>query len=48
MPKMGTRIITAFADFIIRSVWFRLKLFSKCSFDLELRSVDASGENEET
>ena len=35
MPKMGTRMITALADFIIMSVWLRLKLFSKCSLDLE-------------
>ena len=25
------------------SVWLRLKLFSKCSFDLELGSANASG-----
>ena len=37
---------TAFADFIIMSVWFRLKLFSKCSFDLELHSV-YENENDE-
>ena len=36
-------MITAFADFIIMSVWLRLKLFSKCSFDLELGSANASG-----
>ena len=34
-------MITALADFIIMSVWLRLKLFSKCSFDLELGLVSA-------
>ena len=42
MPKMGTRMITAFADFIIISVWLRLKLFSKCSLDLQWGSVDGT------
>ena len=34
IPKIGMRMITALADFIIMSEWFRLKLFSNSSFSL--------------